>query len=47
MAWHEVIAWIIIVVAVITALIWLLRRIFCPQSRCEGCDKSCPKRRKL
>ncbi|MBR1961504.1 MAG: hypothetical protein IKA26_00925 [Alistipes sp.] len=41
MAWHEVIAWIIIVAAFVATAVWCIRRIFCPASHCESCSKDC------
>lgn len=46
MAWHELLAWIIIAVAVTVAVIWLIRSIFCPKSACANCNKECILKRK-
>ena len=45
MAWHEILAWVVIAVAFILAVAWCIKRIVCSKSRCEGCDKSCPLKR--
>ncbi|MBR4970098.1 MAG: hypothetical protein IKY57_08080 [Alistipes sp.] len=41
MEWHEILAWGIVIVAVVAAAVWLIRRIVCPESRCASCDKHC------
>ena len=46
MAWHEILAWVIIAVAFVVAVAWVIRKITCPASRCEGCDKDCPSRKR-
>ncbi len=45
MEWHEIVAWVVIAVAFIVAAVWAIRRIVCPASKCEGCDKECRYRR--
>ena len=46
MAWHELLAWGIIAVAVIVAVAWCVKLIVCPQSKCASCTKECALRRK-
>jgi len=46
MEWHEVVAWVIIAAAFIVAVVWCIKRIICPTSRCEHCDKKCAFKRK-
>jgi hypothetical protein len=46
MEWYEVLAWVIIAVAFVTAAVWCIRRIVCPTSQCENCDKDCALKRK-
>ena len=41
MVWHEILAWAIIVVAVVVAVVWLVRVIVCPKNACAGCSKRC------
>ena len=41
MAWHEWLAWIIILLALIATAIWVVKLILCPKSKCEGCNKQC------
>ena len=41
MAWHEILAWGIIVATFAVAATWCIKRIFCNKSKCEGCDKNC------
>ena len=45
MAWHEWLAWIIIAAAIVAAVVWLVKFIICPQSRCANCHKQCPLKR--
>ena len=45
MAWHEILAWVVIAVAFIMAAAWCIRRIVFPSSRCKNCDKDCILRR--
>ena len=47
MAWHELLAWVIIAAAVISAIIWLFKSIFCPKSVCANCQKQCPLKRNI
>lgn len=42
MAWHELLAWIIIAVAVTAAVVWLIKSLFCRNSACANCNKQCP-----
>lgn len=44
MEWHEVVAWVIIAVAATVAIAWCVKRIVCPASSCEGCNKDCSRR---
>ena len=46
MAWHEILAWAVIVAAFAMAVVWCVRRIVCPASKCDSCDKSCMLRKK-
>ena len=46
MAWHEILAWVIMISAAVIALAWCIKLIICPASRCEGCDKKCVLREK-
>ncbi len=41
MVWHEVVAWVVIAAAMVAAIVWLVKLIVCPKSKCEGCNKSC------
>ena len=41
MEWHEILAWAILTVVAIMVIVWLVKAIVCPSSRCEGCDKDC------
>lgn len=45
MEWHEVLAWTLIVAAFVVAVAWCIRRILCPSSKCENCDKDCALKR--
>ena len=45
MEWHEVLAWVVIGAAFVVAAAWVVKRIFCPESRCESCDKECALKR--
>ena len=47
MEWHEILAWTIIAAAFVAIIVWLVRKIICPSSRCEGCDKECSFRKKI
>ena len=42
MAWHELLAWVIIAVAVVAAVVWLTKSLICPKSTCANCHKQCP-----
>ena len=44
MAWHEILAWMVIVIAFGVAIMWCVRRLTCPASECDKCDKDCKKR---
>ncbi|MBQ5690919.1 MAG: hypothetical protein IIV24_05455 [Alistipes sp.] len=44
MVWHDVVAWVVIVAAVLAAVVWCVRRIICPVSHCEGCTRDCKRR---
>ena len=44
MAWHEILAWVIIVAAFALAIAWCIRRFTCPASECDKCNKNCNKR---
>lgn len=46
MVWHEIFAWVIIIAAFIAAIAWCIKRIVCPPSKCDSCDKSCMLRKK-
>ena len=41
MEWHDILAWVVIVAAAATAVVWLIRRLICPTTHCEGCNKNC------
>lgn len=41
MAWHEILAWGIIAVAFVVAAAWCIRRIMCPTTKCNDCNKEC------
>ncbi|MBR4849376.1 MAG: hypothetical protein IKV09_00435 [Alistipes sp.] len=45
--WQDVVAWIVVVVAVAFALVWGYKRLFC-NSSCDDCllRKSCNKQKK-
>ena len=44
MAWHEILAWMIIVIAFGVAIVWCVRRFACPASECDKCNKNCKRR---
>ena len=46
MEWHEILAWAIIAVAVVVAVMWLVKAIICPKNACAGCTKECVLKRK-
>ena len=46
MVWQEILAWAVIVAAFAVAVVWCVRRIVCPASKCDSCDKSCMLRKK-
>lgn len=43
MVWHEILAWVIIVVAFALATAWCIQRFTCPASECDKCEKKCNK----
>ena len=47
MAWHEILAWVIIAVAVIATIVWCVKLIVCPQSKCAECGKNCVLKRDI
>lgn len=46
MVWYNILAWVIIAVAFAVAIAWCIKRIICPTSHCESCDKECALRKK-
>ena len=41
MEWHDILAWVVIGAAFVVAAVWVVKRIICPESHCESCDKKC------
>ena len=41
MAWHEVVAWVVIAAAIAISIVWVVRLIVCPKSKCANCNKEC------
>ena len=46
MSWHEIIAWVVIGISFVVAGVWAIKRIVCPTSHCESCDKECALRKR-
>lgn len=41
MAWHEIVAWVIIAAAIAASIAWIIKLIVCPKSKCTSCNKDC------
>lgn len=41
MVWHEILAWVVIAVAIVVTVVWFIKLIACPKSACKGCNKRC------
>ena len=42
--WQDIIVWVVVLIAIVVALAWGYKRIFCKMTDCDHCTKKCSRK---